>query len=272
MEITVNLYILKQRTIYLVFVCILFACQKDPDLETNVDACTTVGAMATCLSPKFDSTYYIEQGVKYFLTMQSDIPPNVQPNYSDLVIRYEWPPWLLLTGFRKNFLIQSDILLKLNPTRYDTINCRFFKEQPFCRCHVIFDYSGDKCPIYEEFVFNDKGEITFIEAWSDYESKLPRGMNSGTDSIWNEAEYWAMQKDIYRLSTRIPGLGNSDGRIALNSTYLKDAAEKDPLIEDLVRRLNNPIGTYLEYLLSHSNEMANGCEMPEGDVFPYFMP
>jgi hypothetical protein len=204
--------------------------------------------------------------------MQSNIPPNVQPNYSDLVIRYEWPPWLLLTGFRKNFLIHSDILLKLNPTKYDTIDCRFFKEQPFCRCHVVFDYSGEKCPIYEEFVFNDKGEITFIEAWSDYESKLPKGMNSGDDNIWSEDEYWANQKDIYRVSTRIPGLGSKDGNVALNSIYLKDAAKNDSVIADLVHRLNNPISTYIEYLLAHRDELAHGCEKPEGDTFPYYWP
>ncbi len=251
---------------------LIFACQKDPETLSTEATCDTNGALARCLMPKFDSTYYIEQGVKYFLTMQSDIPPSVQPNYSDLVIRYEWPPWLLLTGYRKKFLIQSDILLKLNPTKYDTIDCRFFKEQPFCRCHVVFDYSGEKCPIYEEFVFNNQGQITFIEAWSDYESTLPKGMNSGDDGIWDEDEYWAKQEDVYRLSSKIPGLGSPDGKIALHTIYMQNAVKEDSIIADLANRLNNPVSTYIQYVLTHREELAHGCEPPVGDIYPYYMP
>jgi hypothetical protein len=248
------------------------ACKKDKDNTTTKSYCNTEGALATCLTPKFDSAYYIEQGVKYFLTMQSDIPPSVQPNYSDLVIRYEWPPWLLLTGYGRDFLIQSDILLKLNPTKYDTINCQFFNEQPFCRCHVVFDYSGEKCPIYEEFVFNDQGEITFIEAWSDYESKLPQGMNAGADGVWSYDEYWGKQPNVYRLSTKIPGLGNSTGKIVLNSSYMQKAMAQDANIADLEKRLKDPFTTYIQYLATHQEELANGCEAPEGDIFPYYYP
>lgn len=269
---------MKMRHFNILFACILLcscACKKENN-NTGTAAiqqnCGTEGALATCLTPKFDSSYYIEQGVKYFLTMQSDIPNHVIPNYSDLVIRYEWPPWLLLTGYGRDFLIQSDILLKLNPTKYDTIDCRFFREQPFCRCHVIFDYSGEKCPIYEEFVFNDQGEITFIEAWSDYESKLPKNMNAGTDGIWSEDEYWGNQPTIYRLSTRLPGLGNEIGRINVNSPYLKTAAKNDTIIADLVNRLKNPVSTYFDYLSSHLDELEHGCELPDGDRFPYYFP
>lgn len=258
--------------VFLLLSTILFSCKDENANEALAPNCESIGALATCLTPKFDSAYYIEQGVRYFLTMQSDIPPSVQPNYSDLVIRYEWPPWLLLTGYGRKFLIQSDILLKLNPTKYDTIDCKFFNEQPFCRCHVIFDYSGEKCPIYEEFVFNDQGEITFIEAWSDYESKLPKGMNAGEDRIWSEDEYWAKQKEVYRLSTRIPGLGSSNGKIALNTDFMKQAAANDIHIADLVTRLKNPVVTYVQYLLTHQEELAHGCEAPSGDTFPYFQP
>jgi hypothetical protein len=249
------------------------SCNTEKKIEPIIPQnCGTDGALATCLTPKFDSAYYIEQGVKYFLTMQSDIPINIIPNYADFVIRYEWPPWLLLTGYGKKFMIDSDILLKLNPTKYDTIDCKFFKDQPFCRCHVIFDYSGEKCPIYEEFVFNDQGQITFIEAWSDFESTLPKNMNAGTDGVWSEDEYWAKQKDVRRISTLIPGLGNRTGKINTASSYFLNAVSADSTIADLATRLKNPIITYVQYLSTHLEELSHGCEPPNGDRFPYYFP
>lgn len=243
--------------------------QQSTSIEQN---CGTDGALSTCLTPKFDSAYYIEQGVKYFLTMQSDIPNDVQPNYAPYVIRWEWPPWLLLTGFGKDFLIKSDILLKLNPTQYYKMDCRYFDVQPFCRCHVIFDYSGDSCPIYEEFTFNDQGEITFIEAWSDFESTLPLNMNAGADSIWNEDEYWGKQANINRLSVKVPGLGNAEGKININSLWMTKAANADTDVADMVRRIKDPIKTYFQQLATHQEELSHGCETPAGDVYPYYHP
>ena len=246
--------------------------EKKPSSSEIEQNCGTDGALATCLTPTFDSAYYIEQGIKYFLTMQSDIPNDVIPNYAPYVIRWEWPPWLLLTGFGKQFLIDSDILLKLNPTQYYKLDCKYFDVQPFCRCHVIFDYSGDSCPIYEEFTFNNQGEITFIEAWSDFESTLPENMNSGADSIWSEDEYWAKQPDVVRLANKLPGLGNATGKIDLLSTWMTDAAAKDKDVADLVRRIKDPISTYLQQLITHSEELENGCKTPAGDRYPYYEP
>lgn len=243
--------------------------QSAASIEQN---CGTNAALSTCLTSKFDSAYYVEQGIKYFQTMQSDIPNDVQPNYSPLVIRWEWPPWLLLTGYKKDFLISSDILLKLNPTQYYKLDCKYFEEQPFCRCHVIFDYSGDSCPIYEEFTFNDQGEITFIEAWSDFESKLPANMNAGSDSLWSEDEYWAKQANILRLSVKVPGLGNSNGKIDINSAEMKNAAAVDKDVNELLKRLKDPIKTYLQQLATHQNELSHGCETPAGDRYPYYHP
>lgn len=245
------------------------SCDKEVE-NAAMPACDNEGALATCLTPKFSPEYYIEQGVKYFLTMQSDIPIDVQPNYSDLVVRWEWPPWLYLTGYKRDFLIASDIILKLNPTKYDLIDCRFFEEQPFCRCHVIFDYSGEKCPIYEEFVFNDQGEITFIEAWSDYESLLP--MDAGEDGIWSEEEYWAMQDNVKRLSTKVPGLGNETGRIKVSSPWMQYVAENDEDVKELVKRLKSPIKTYFDQLINYFDELSNGCHAPDGDIYPYYLP
>jgi len=244
--------------------------QKEEIVTTPIKPnCGTASALAECLTPKFSSQYYVEQGIKYFQTMQSDIPIDVQPNYSDLVIRWEWPPWLLLTGYKRNGMIASDILLKLNPTSYDTIDCKAFETQPFCRCHVVFNYSGETCPIYEEFTFNDQGEITFIEAWSDFESLLPMG--PGDDRIWQEAEYWGMTK-VNRLSAKVPGLGNATGKIDLKADWMKAAVREDEDVAELVLRLKDPVVTWFDQLLNNLDELSGGCEAPEGDIFPYYTP
>lgn len=268
---------MKKIGYFLCFVVLLYSiigCSKKqkPIPATIEQNCGTEAALATCLSPKFYSSYYINQGIKYFQTMQSDIPNNVIPNYASNVIRWEWPPWLLLTGYGKDFLIASDIVLKLNPTRYYKLDCKYFDVQPFCRCHVVFDYSGDSCPIYEEFTFNNQGQITFIEAWSDFESTLPQNMNAGIDSIWSEDEYWAKQPNIKRLSTKVPGLGNTYGKINIDAGYMQNAAAIDNDISELVRRIKDPIRTYFEQLNTHKDELEHGCETPTGDKYPYYIP
>lgn len=222
--------------------------------ELDVDS-----ALATVIKPRFTPQYYIEQGVKYFLTMESSVPNYVQPNYSDLVIRWEWPPWLKLTGYKRRNLIDTDILLKLYPTKYDTIDCQYFEVQPFCRCHVIFNYSGTTIPIYEEFTFNDYGEITFIEAWSDYPSLLPM----------KPTDYWAEADDVDRLSTRVPGLGNKEGRIDPKASWMKNAATQDPDIADLLHRIKRPFNTWVKEYFIQREAMKEAHHPPEGDVFPY---
>jgi len=233
------------------------------------DDCTKIGALATTLTPKFAPEYYIEQGVKYFQTMQSDVPVKVQPNYAQLVIRWEWEPWLLLTGYRKTMMVVTDAMLKLTPTSYYKLDCRFFAEQPFCRCHVVFNYSGMTCPIYEEFTFNDAGEITFIEAWSDFPSLLPMG--PGADGIWDESEYWALN-DAKRLATKVPGLGSATGKIAIGTICMDEAAELDADIAELLKRLNRPAFYWFKQLFTHFEELENGCYAPVGDVYPYYEP
>lgn len=216
-------------------------------------------ALSTRLTPKFEAAYYIEQGVKYFLTMESSVPIRVRPEYSELVIRWEWHPWLLLTGYRRRNLINTDILLKLYPTKYDTIDCQYFEVQPFCRCHVIFNYSGKLIPIYEEFTFNDRGEITFIEAWSDFPSLLPM----------DTADYWAEAEDVNRLSTRVPGLGNNEERIDRKATWMLNAARTDIVLADLLHRLRRPLSTYLKELRKQHKPMKEAHHPPAGDRYPY---
>lgn len=224
--------------------------ESDRPQELN---CGTEGAKAECLTPKFPPEYYIDQSVKYFLTMDSATSIFVQPNYSDEVIRWEWAPWLILTGYTRFNLIWTDILLKLHPTKYDFIDCRFFETQPFGRCRVMFDYSGEKCPIYEEFTFNDKGEMTFIEAWSDYPSLLP--MLDPTDE-------WA-ERENTRLANRVPGLGNEKGLIAKNGESFVQASKIDSDVFDLRRRLNIPYKAYFEELASNYDAVAKGCRPPQ---------
>jgi hypothetical protein len=226
---------------------------------THIPATAQDSALSTLLSPVLSPEYYIDQGVKYFLTMESTVPISVQPEYSDLVIRWEWPPWLALTGYRRRNLINTDILLKLYPTRYDTIDCQFFEVQPFCRCHVVFNYSGTRIPIYEEFTFNDQGQITFIEAWSDYPSLLPM----------HPTDYWAEADTVLRLSTRVPGLGNATGRINTWAPWMLNAARTDTSLADLLHRIKHPVSTYISEYFKQRKAMKQAHHPPEGDTYPY---
>lgn len=216
-------------------------------------------ALSARLTPKFSSDYYIGQGVKYFLTMESSVPIKVKPSYSDLVIRWEWHPWLLLTGYRRRNLIDTDILLKLYRTKYDTIDCHYFERQPSCRCHVIFNYSGTRIPIYEEFTFNDQGEITFIEAWSDFPSLLPM----------DQADYWAEAGDVNRLSTRVPGLGNNEGRIDRKAQWMHNAAKTDAELADMLQRLRRPFNSWVKEYFKQKDAMKQAHHPPPGDSYPY---
>lgn len=149
----------------------------------------------------------------------------IHPRYSPLVVRYEFPPWLLTTGYGVQTMKNVDELLRLYSTDYKSIECRSFDTQPFGRCHVVFLYGKDdpktpqddrtECPIYEEFTFNDQGQITFIEAWTDHVGYLPMDPN----------DYWAEGDNVKRLSTSVPGLGNAQGKIDPKSHAMAQAAE-----------------------------------------------
>ena len=220
----------------------------------KVLACGTEAAKAGCVRPNKPPQYYIDQSIKYFRTMETKVSIRVQPNYSEKVVRWEWEPWLLLTGYGKANLIWTDILLKLFKTAYDKLDCRFFKKNPMGRCHVIFDYDGLKCPIYEEFTFNHKGEMTFIEAWTDQPGYLPYA---------DPKDKWAEGKDVYRLSTKIPGLGNKKGKIKLNSKGMKLMAKYDKDVEEFVRRAKAPYKEYFKELKHHASDVLKGCAPPK---------
>ncbi len=215
----------------------VIGCQAEP-----VDPCVEAGddALSTCLSPTMDEAHYVQWSDGYFNTMDSEQDRDVVPPYSELVARWEWPPWLKLTAFGYDNILATDQLLRLYPSTIPERDCRFFAEQPFGRCRVVFYYEdeaheGRGCPIYEEFTFNDAGEITWIEAWSDLPGFLP--MDGAVDP-------WAEGEDVDRLSTRIPGLGNAEGLIDLDGEAMLAAADADADVADFLARANDWYATW----------------------------
>lgn len=225
-------------------------------LSSKNPKCANESALSTCVSPSFNEAYYIEQSVLYFRTMESKVSPFVQPNYAKDVIRWEWPPWLWLTGYGRFNLIWTDVLLKLFPTAYNKLDCKAFSTQPFGRCHVVFNYGGHLCPIYEEFTFNEKGQITFIEAWSDYPSLLPMPVE----------DQWAQGEQVSRIANKVPGLGFGDGNINGESSPLIEAAKYDSDLANLLGRLRRPYSSYFKTIKEHEGELLAGCDAPVPSV------
>lgn len=217
------------------------------------DPCASSEPLATCLAPTLSPEEYVRWSEGYFDTMDHRVEDAPWPPYSEFVARWEWPPWLKLTAFGRVDIEATDTMLKLYPSTVPERDCRAFDVQPFGRCHVVFRYDaheGRGCPIYEEFTFNDRGEITFIEAWSDLLGLLPMG----------EGDPWAEGEVPGRLSTRVPGLGNAEGLIDLDSAWMAEAAASDPDIDDLVTRAWDWYATWLAELEAAGDDMwARGC-------------
>jgi hypothetical protein len=213
---------------------LLVACAgEDPSVAQApplTEACAnagTDGASARCLTPTMPADHYVAQAERYFDTLDTSAAPDSMPDYALQVARWEWPPWLLLTGLGRDDMIETATLLRsVDPSTVPVRDCRAFDVQPFARCVVEFEYEKGRCPIYEEFVFNDAGEVTFIEAWSHRPALRPQ---SGEDP-------WVEREDIGRLSTRVPGLGTPSGRVALESQWMRDAAARDTDVADFSRR------------------------------------
>ena len=197
--------------------------------ESGPDPCAHDGALADCLRPTKSAEYYAEMSSMYFDTMDSTVELEDWPPYSERVARWEWPPWLRLTAYTREVIEETDIMLRTYyPSTVPERECRGFDTHPFGRCYVVFYYDvhGDRgCPIYEEFTFNDAGEITWIEAWSDVDGLRPT----------SEEDRWG-ERGIDRLSSRIPGLGNANGLIDLDSSWMNEAATADEDVADFVER------------------------------------
>jgi hypothetical protein len=230
----------------------LLACAGSAS-DTAVDPCTTTDALSPCLSPTETAEYYADVSSRYFDTMDYTVDAEPMP-YGELVARWEWPPWLKLTGYTAEGIESSDALLTLFPSVVSERDCRGFDEQPFGRCRVTFYYDshdGKGCPIYEEFVFNDAGAITWIEAWSDQPGLLPMD---------GDADGWAEGAGVTRLSSRIPGLGNADGLIDLDSQAMALAEAADEDVADFATRARDFGGTWLDELGNAPDDMWDvGC-------------
>jgi hypothetical protein len=223
---------------------------------SSEDACTDNGGadgLSTCLEPAHSDAYYEAQSHLYFNTMDANEDRDVGPNYAELVARWEWPPWLKLTAFGREDIIESDLLLRLYESTVPERDCRAFGRQPFGRCRVTFYYTeheGRGCPIYEEFTFNDAGEVTFIEAWSDLPGMLPM----------DDSDEWAEGDTVDRLSTRIPGLGSAEGRVDLSSSALAEAAAEDDDVADFVARATDWRAAWVEELEGAGDDLwERGC-------------
>jgi hypothetical protein len=207
----------------------------------EVDPCEDAGddTLATCLQPTQTMEYYAQQSSGYFDTMDTAADRDIEPPYSELVARWEWPPWLKLTAFGYDNILSADRLLRLYPSTIPERECRGFDTHPFGRCYVVFYYEDEEhegrgCPIYEEFTFNDEGEITWIEAWSDLTEFLPM---ADPEDRWAEGE-------SVRLSSRVPGLGNASGLIDLDGGAMADAMAADRDVLDFVERANDWAATW----------------------------
>ncbi|MFT4977884.1 MAG: hypothetical protein ACI8S6_003791, partial [Myxococcota bacterium] len=129
-----------------------------PPVTDAEDACGGAGAVSTCLDPVLSEAYYVDQSSAYFDTMDYSADLDVEMPYAEQVVRWEWPPWLLLTAFGRDNIESTDTFLRLYPSIVPERECYAFDEQPFGRCRVVFyydDHDGLPCPIYEEFTFND---------------------------------------------------------------------------------------------------------------------
>jgi hypothetical protein len=212
----------------------------------------TPGATSPCALPRQGPEYYVDQGLKYFDTLDVAADPASAPHYAELVARWEWPPWLKLTGFGRDHLIGTAKLLKqVDPSTVPVRDCRAFDVQPFCRCVVAFDYDGSRCPIYEEFTFNDQGEMTFIEAWSDLPGLLPG--DPATDR-------WGESAGFPRLSTRVPGLGAGDGRFDVDGPWMHAAEAVDADVADFAARARDPWATWADELKAAGDDLyTRGC-------------
>jgi hypothetical protein len=209
-------------------------------------------ALSTCQAPVQDFAYFSEQGNRYFDTLDGSADPESRPNYALLVARWEWPPWLLLTGYGRDLTLAVDkvVLAGAPDTTVPVRDCRGFDVAPFGRCRVTMIIEGKDCPIYEEFTFNPQGEVTFVEAWSN----LPGFFPSTDDDPWAEKE------EVDRLSTRIPGLGNATGEIDIDSAAMLAAAQGDADVAEFVRHAEDFWGTWNEtYAAAGDDLYQRGC-------------
>jgi len=224
------------------------------------------GAMASCL--QFNESmraHYLRNAELYWDSLDPNFPLEF-PQYGQNVIRFEWPPWLLLTGYGKDKIRLEDTADRdLDPYTIPKVarHCWIEMISPFARCVVELWATGssmpnpdgngtvpEKCRIYEEFTFNAVGDVTFVEAWS---ASIPKPV---------------------RLSTRVPGIGQPVNPIDPHDGYVwRPVAEKDPDVNALWLMIQNTITEAASlYGAMHAihgkiaTEYVDGCYYPSRDV------
>lgn len=222
---------------------------------TEADPCARgggEGAPSTCVAPTMDAAYYVAQANMYFDRLDATTDPDLAPNYSPLVVRWEWAPWLKLTGYTHDGMLGADLAARLNTSSVPERDCRAFDVNPFARCYVRFLYAqGGYCAIYEEFTFDAAGEMTFIEAWSDMDGYRPMADPNDT---------WAEGPRVHRLSTKIAGLGSPSGLIDPLGPYITRDGASDPEIADFAARTQDFYSWFLdEHLVQGPDYFARGC-------------
>ena len=220
----------------------------------DADPCAGPDALLACGVPARAPESYVATAQAYFDTMDRRVEEPPWPPYSERVARWEWPPWLKLTAYTRDNILATDTALRAYPSVVTDRECRAFDTQPFARCRVVFVYDDrpeSPCPIYEEFVFNEDGEVTWIEAWSD----LP-----GLGPVDLAEDPWAERADATRLSARIPGLGSASGWIDPQGQAMGAAAARDADVADFVRRTEDWVGTWSEEHAAAGDSMWEiGC-------------
>lgn len=222
---------------------------KAPDADIN--------GLSTRFTPNKPKDVYLNQAQTYFNFLVTNLDVHVNPDYSFGLIRWEWPPWLVLTGLGSHSTLKIDEnIRKGGPCLCPNQEHRFFDQNPFVRSRITFYYGKtaeedsktgtNAIHIYEEFTFNSFGQITFIEAWWDNPENLnlPKTLGKGW-CTWpqlppRESDGWP-PLEINRMSSKIPGLG-CGRRSMLSSDSLKEAAKKDPYVKEFRERLEHFAG------------------------------
>ncbi len=204
------------------------------------------GARSTCLKPTHSPEYYVTLSKQYYDTLDRTRVMPRPPQYASQVIRWEWSPWFKLTALGRDQLVAFNEFLAdaVDVTMQHPIECKAFAVQPFSRCHMLFEHQQLLCPTYAEFTFNDDGEITFVEGWSD----LP-GLRPST----NASDRWAESPEAHRLSTKVAGLGNAKGNVDFTAEWMLAAAENDAEVADLVTRAK-------DFWSAYSREFVTGAD------------
>ena len=105
-------------------------------------------------------------------------------------------------------------------------------------------------------MFNDKGEMTWIEAWSDLPGLLPQ----------SEDDRWAESEDYPRLGGRVPGLGQTMGNFDWMNEFVTQEVQGDKVLEDFIMRTENWRMYWVEtFTQAPTDFFAVGCGWPLDD-------